>query len=548
MGRLRDLLRLAAQGSTGEQRLRSRLLVLGAVFAVAASVWVASQIQRQAAVRGFAADRSSSGLVRSMADQETGLRGFVLTGDDEFLKPYAKGRRDFDFNLAALREQARDRSSQLEKIDALESMGRRWQTSAERAIDRVRRRGPRSVPAGDTERMRALMGSLRDVSGRFADAEQEERDRSLRIAGFISMAVAAAVSLLLGSVGYLLLARGIRAETARRREEDDYRESQDEFARALQVTRAEAEAHDLLRRHLERSMGASVAVLTRDNEEGELQAKASLDAGSPLAARLESATPESCMAIRLGQPYDRTAGREPLLRCDLCGDLGGGVSCVPSLVGGEVIGSVMAHEQTDLGEHDRRRLAESVAQAAPVLGNLRNLAVAETRAATDALTGLSNQRSAAETLRRLVAQSSRTVSPLAAIVFDLDRFKDVNDRFGHAKGDEVLAAVGETAATTVRASDFVARQGGEEFLVLLPDTDREGARIVAEKLRETIAALDVGGLDRRITASFGVATFPADGSDADALLGAADRALYAAKAAGRDRVEVSPPLSPAPVD
>ena len=161
------------------------------------------------------------------------------------------------------------------------------------------------------------------------------------------------------------------------------------------------------------------------------------------------------------------------------------------------------------------------------------------RAATDSLTGLPNQRAVHETLKRMVAQAGRTLEPLAMVLFDLDRFKAINDTFGHGRGDDVLAAVGDIASHTIRGSDFVGRLGGEEFAVMLPGTDREGALKVAENLRESIAGLTVAGVEREITASFGVAVLPADAPDAQALLRVADRALYQAKANGRDRVEMA---------
>ena len=113
-----------------------------------------------------------------------------------------------------------------------------------------------------------------------------------------------------------------------------------------------------------------------------------------------------------------------------------------------------------------------MAQAAPVLGNLRNLALAEFRANNDSLTGLPNKRATDDTLKRMVAQANRSVMPLTAAMLDLDHFKQINDRFGHAKGDEVLAAVGATLRSCLRGSDFAGRFGGEELLVLFPDTRR----------------------------------------------------------------------------
>jgi diguanylate cyclase (GGDEF)-like protein len=216
-------------------------------------------------------------------------------------------------------------------------------------------------------------------------------------------------------------------------------------------------------------------------------------------------------------------------------------------VGGEVIGSVLVTQHGG-GTAERERIADSVNQAAPVLANLRTLAIAETRAATDSLTGLPNRRSAQDTLKRMVAQAGRQLAPLAAIAMDLDHFKRVNDCFGHEKGDDVLAAVGRLLAEAVRESDFAARQGGEEFLLLLPETGREGAVQLAEKLRAAVGRTELPGVDTAVSASFGVAVYPEDAVDAETLLRKADRALYAAKEGGRNRIEVvSAPTPPAPI-
>jgi diguanylate cyclase (GGDEF)-like protein len=173
-----------------------------------------------------------------------------------------------------------------------------------------------------------------------------------------------------------------------------------------------------------------------------------------------------------------------------------------------------------------------------VIANLRNLAIAELRAATDALTGLANNRAVGDTLNRMAAQAGRSKAPLSAIMFDLDHFKRVNDIHGHAKGDEVLATVAAVVQSGVRESDFLGRYGGEEFVALLPDTSRDGGAQLAEKLRQAIEQLEIPDLDRRLSASFGVATLPGDAMNGEQLLRAADRALYAAKNAGRNRVEV----------
>jgi diguanylate cyclase (GGDEF)-like protein len=207
-----------------------------------------------------------------------------------------------------------------------------------------------------------------------------------------------------------------------------------------------------------------------------------------------------------------------------------------------VIGSVLVQHDYELTGLAQTALRESVTQAAPVLANLRNLALAEFRAATDGLTGLPNKRAVHDTIKRMAAQASRTLAPLSAIVLDLDHFKQVNDSYGHGRGDDVLAAVGAVLPTLGRAGDFVGRYGGEEFIFLMADTDTEGATVAAEKIRAAIAGIVVPGVEREITASLGVATIPEHAGTSDQLVRNADRALYVAKTNGRNRVEIAVPI------
>jgi diguanylate cyclase (GGDEF)-like protein len=316
--------------------------------------------------------------------------------------------------------------------------------------------------------------------------------------------------------------------------------AQSEFTVMMQLTEAEDEANDLLKRHVERLVAeSSAAVLNRNNSEDRLEARTGLPPESPLRPALVGAKPRSCLAVRFGRTHQEGTGIEPLVGCAVCGPLGGRTTCEPLLVSGEVIGSLLVKHEQPLTDAEQQAIAGSVTQAAPVLGNLRNLALAETRAATDSLTGLANTRASHDTLKRMVAQSFRTGSPLTASLLDLDHFKQINDRFGHARGDEVLAAVGSVLQGTARDSDFVGRFGGEEFLLLFPDTDRDESLVVGEKIRAAVAQISIRGVERSITASLGLAVYPDDAADAETLLRHADRALYTAKANGRNRVEAS---------
>jgi diguanylate cyclase (GGDEF)-like protein len=168
-------------------------------------------------------------------------------------------------------------------------------------------------------------------------------------------------------------------------------------------------------------------------------------------------------------------------------------SCVPLTVGGEVIGSVLLSRAAPYSEAEEQQIRESVGQAAPVLANLRNLAVAEFRAATDGLTGLPNKRAVNDALKRAFAQATATATPLALLLLDLDFFKQVNDQHGHAVGDQVLAGVGTALRGALRSGDFAGRNGGEEFAVMLPDTEVAAALEIAERVRAAIAEVSFPG-------------------------------------------------------
>jgi diguanylate cyclase (GGDEF)-like protein len=312
-----------------------------------------------------------------------------------------------------------------------------------------------------------------------------------------------------------------------------------EFAEIMQLTETEDEAHNLLKRQIERLVPqSSVVMLNRNNSADRLQATTEVPGDSPLVDVLENAKPRSCLAVRFARTHTEQPGSEPLITCQVCGKRPTFSTCEPLLVSGEVIGSVLASHPQALSAGDLISIKQSVSQAAPVLANLRNLAIAERRAETDALTGLPNNRNVTDTVRRMVAHASRAVSPLAALALDLDHFKQINDRYGHGSGDEVLAAVGSTLKSSCRASDFVGRAGGEEFLILLPDTGLEAAELVAENVRVTIAAITIPSIERAITASIGIAVLPDHAGDPTTLLRHADRALYTAKKNGRNRTEV----------
>ncbi len=163
---------------------------------------------------------------------------------------------------------------------------------------------------------------------------------------------------------------------------------------------------------------------------------------------------------------------------------------------------------------------------------------------TDPLTGLYNRRHFMGVLEREFERTDRYGTPLSFVMFDIDHFKRLNDTFGHQAGDDVLRELGRVVREAVRASDVAGRYGGEEFCVLLPHTEVEGAAEFARRLRLTVEnhPFPAQGETLRVTASFGVAACPSAAVQrAQDLIGVADEALYQAKSEGRNRVVVRKP-------
>ncbi len=157
---------------------------------------------------------------------------------------------------------------------------------------------------------------------------------------------------------------------------------------------------------------------------------------------------------------------------------------------------------------------------------------------TDALTEIANRRAMMEEVGAERLRSIRGGTPMAVVMADVDLFKGINDTFGHEAGDRVLHGLGQALKGALRAYDVCGRWGGEEFLVLLPGTDREGAEEVAEKLRKAVADLRIPAGDKEISVRMSLGIAVLDGHEPlDALLRRADEAMYEAKRMGGDRVE-----------
>lgn len=208
---------------------------------------------------------------------------------------------------------------------------------------------------------------------------------------------------------------------------------------------------------------------------------------------------------------------------------------VPMISREQTIGSLnlyfVAPEVIDGG-----RMALAGLLAAEAAGLVRTAVLIEElreQAVTDPLTRLFNFRFARERLEALLAEAQRRSRPLSVLFIDVDNLKDVNDCFGHAAGDRLLQGVAQSLREQLRPNDLAARAGGDEFLVVLPETDAAGAAVVAQRICEALSRAGQPGL--RPTVSIGQATAPGGGTTVDALVQTADLAMYTAKRTGRNR-------------
>jgi diguanylate cyclase (GGDEF)-like protein len=219
----------------------------------------------------------------------------------------------------------------------------------------------------------------------------------------------------------------------------------------------------------------------------------------------------------------------------------GRYACFPMIVAGHALGVLGVSSDPPLSDHERRVVETTAALLGASIKNAELFRDVREHSVRDTLTGCFNRRHAFEIIDAELRRSRRSRLPLTIIMFDLDHFKAINDRFGHQRGDAVLVSVGERMRAVLRGSDVRCRYGGEEFVILLPDTPLAGARRVADTLRRDLESHPVSWQTEsvNVTASFGIATIMAGDSDVAGIIGRADAALYRAKQEGRNCVRVS---------
>jgi diguanylate cyclase (GGDEF)-like protein len=219
----------------------------------------------------------------------------------------------------------------------------------------------------------------------------------------------------------------------------------------------------------------------------------------------------------------------------------GSYMCAPISTGGAVLGWIhLVSLQKNFFTAERCFMINSyISTIAPSISNMRLLKAHRNMAMRDSLTGLYNRRFLEESISAQVPFAARYSQPLSLMMIDIDHFKRFNDLYGHKQGDEIMQKVSNVLTDTARDSDIVSRYGGEEFVIIMPNTTKEGGIRLAEKIRLAIEAktmLNMNGTQEVTTVSIGLSTYPDDAADITELMRQVDIALYKSKANGRNIV------------
>ena len=556
---------------------RSRPLRFAA-FMVAAALLVAVGVATVWGIRGFARGAEwvehsyqviagIDGVENAVRTVESTARGYRLTDRPEQQAEYLAAVPVALAQASALERLARDNPAQLRRAQALRGSveARLAELDAlvklqnTRGAEQARLSSASGIGLGETARLASLASTMRSAERALLDARRNDTLlRANLLIGFVVLGIVLPLALL----GLLL--SGLLQETRRSRSLEH---------EARQAMR-ELEASVVLRDRLSeqrRSLGVYAGLLQSCQNLDEAMAMTAnviaellphtggrcytLRASQNLAettARFgaeqipseELLQPDHCWALRRGQPH-RTGRGHGHVHCRHLsvepGQSDTWTVCVPLMAQGTSLGllHVAAPEASEGHDGDVALLEAVGEQLSLAMVNLQLRETLRVQSLRDPLTGLFNRRYLEENLNREIQRCERRGLPLSVLMVDVDHFKRFNDEHGHAAGDALLAKIGQTLEQLTRDEDIACRYGGEEFTVVLPETDGDSARRRAEEIRSAIGATTVNHLRKTLgpnTASIGIATFPNAGDAPSRLLEVADAALYRAKAQGRDRV------------
>jgi diguanylate cyclase (GGDEF)-like protein len=452
--------------------LRSGRLLFGAAFVVviAAAAWFQYDAQRTQADDTATAARATAQTLDAVVEMENATRDFTVTRNPAVLVAYTAARERLDEATRAARSSVGDDSALRAQLEHQTRLIATWAAAAGRDISTMQSGTAAPGTAATLATARdPLLQRVRTANDSLNRAFDVHSRQARDKEGTRGIFLIVAVCVGFALLNWMLFSR-VEQREARSRDR------QLRFAETLQGARSEDGARALLAHHLEEVVRGAMVTVT-------------------------------------GETRETAAGR-------------------PIVTAGVRVGTVILRTSRDLRPRAERAVHDSILRAAPVLANLRNLSIAQARAATDPLTGLGNRRLVEDALARMLAQARRTGDSIAVVMIDVDRFKSVNDTFGHEAGDSLLVEIARVLSASTREYDIVGRRGGDEFVVLLAQVDGVQASQIIDRSRQAIAAVQLGQPPVTTTASFGIAMSGDATDDPAALIRAADEALYSAKARG----------------
>ena len=556
------------------------ILLIAAIFATA--VLTQRSLSRLADSRevithSLFINKALNDMMSQMLDAETGQRGFLLSGRAPYLQPYYTALAQVRQSRAALGSALSQDSSALAPLDVLDKAIAAKLQDLDHAVSlKSEGRSDEAVLLILTDSGNQTMNAVR-LAVRSLESDQVRRTNLLQAEiekeirnYYLVLGVSILVNLIL-LVGLVQRFRNASVQRDAAQQVVDERNVElsrllaaaatrnaqvqglSELSRFLQSCADIEEAAGLLKQHLPPLMWAASGSLYLTAAEQDTLRQAFTWGDKSFVEYFE---PNECWAARLRQPFRQpfetgSASCAHLQSAYAIAHNNNNIQCLPLLAYGELLGivvleaDVLSDPQEGLEIEGSRRFA--LEQVGLAIGNLKLRESLRQASIRDVLTGLYNRRffdesSQREVMRALRQQAKGDYAGLALMMIDIDHFKRFNDQHGHEVGDQVLREVAQVLQSQTRGSDVAARFGGEEFTIVLADITEQLALERAELVRQGVEQLvlrpsgkDVG----TITISIGLAQFPAHGTTVEALLLAADKALYEAKSSGRNRVVVA---------
>lgn len=534
----------------------------------------------------LAASRANS-VLQGTSQMSEGARGYVLTGRQSFLDDYNSASASVFQDLAVLRDLEAGVPPMVSRSENIRKRVERWKkTWADPLIEKAK--AGRSSEAAvavlqGSDEFARIETDLKQFQSDNQAAASDRRNQGKRIvhSGLVSGAVLLGAFVLLLAVLVHAISHNISSPVIQLTQASDQLrqgdfdltlppETDNEFG---VLTRSFLQMSQALRRDREelaalKRFSEAVTECTSESEVYDHILHALRDRFHPTQAIIFKLRPEedflevvaslhplpkdvhdwpviegknSCKAVRMGRPFrvnDVTV--EPLCPGKFVLPDEGSYYCGPLIAGGIIIGAVRLQGIKGFWTPERESLLESyLSTTASVLSNLQLLQTMREQANIDPLTGLYNRRFCKDYAGKLMAMARRKDTPLGFVILDLDHFKNINDIYGHEVGDRILKQFAKTITQSMRETNLTARLGGEEFVVVLPDTGAKACQVVAERIRNAVAHMNMPQVNEKplpnITVSLGIAVYPEHGATLEEMLQASDRALYESKRAGRNR-------------